>query len=74
MGSAEYWVDVHAKKKKKTNVVVKGPKLKADSRTGLHWPGYCVEGCGCDLCVAKREEPSKTAMLNFKRVSNKPST
>ena len=74
VGSAEYWVDANAKKKKKTNVVVKGPKPKADSRTGLHWPGYCVEGCGCDLCVAKLEEPSKTAMLNLKRVSNKPST
>ena len=74
VGSEEYWVDVHATKKKKTNVVVKGPKPKADSRPGLHWPGYCAEGCGCDVCVAKREEPSKTAMLDVKRVSKKPST
>ena len=73
VGSATYWVDANAKKKKTTNVVVKMPKPKPDSRTGLHWPGYCVEGCGCDVCVAKREEPSKTAMLNLKRVSKKPS-
>ena len=74
VGSATYWVDADAKKKKESNVVVKVPKLKPDSRTGLHWPGYCLEGCGCDVCVAKREEPSKTAMLNIKRVSKKPST
>ena len=73
-GSETYWVDGDAKKKKNTNVVVNVPKLKPDSRTGLHWLGYCVEGCGCDVCVAKREEPSKTAMLNIKRVSKKPST
>jgi hypothetical protein len=71
--SKKYWVDVGAKKKKDTNVLVKSG-AKPDSRTGLHWPGYCVEGCGCDVCVAKREEPSKTAMLNLKRVSKKPST
>ena len=35
VGSETYWVDVHAKKKKNTNVVVKVPKLKPDSRTGL---------------------------------------
>ena len=70
--SNKYWVDVDAKKKKKTNVVVKpGPKPESKD---IHWPGYCVEGCGCDVCVAKREEPSKTAMLNLKRVSKKPST
>ena len=74
VGSETYWVDVNAKKKKNTNVVVKVPKPKPDSRTGLRWPGYCVEGCGCDVCVAKREEPSKTEMLNLKRVSKKPST
>ena len=74
VGSETYWVDANAKKKKNTNVVVKVPKPKPDSRTGLHWPGYCVAGCGCDVCVAKREEPSKTAMHNTKRVSNKPST
>ena len=72
VGSATYWVDANAKKKKTTNVVVKVPKPKPDSRTDLHWPGYCVEGC--DVCVAKREEPSKTTMLNLKRVSKKPST
>jgi hypothetical protein len=74
VGSATYWVDAHGNKKKESNVVVKVAKLKPDSRTGLHWPGYCVAGCGCDVCVAKREEPSKTAMHNTKRVSNKPST
>ena len=71
--SKKYWVDVGAKKKKDTNVLVKSG-AKPDSRIGLHWPGYCVEGCGCDVCVAKRKEPSKTAMLNLKRVSKKPST
>ena len=74
VGSEIYWVDVNAKKKKNTNVVVKVRKPKPDSRIGLHWPGYCVEGCGCDVCVAKREEPNKTAMLNIKRMSKKPST
>ena len=74
VGSANYWVDAHGKKKKKTNILLKGSKPKADSRTGLHWPGYCVEGCGCDVCVAKSDEPSKTAMRDVKRVSNKPST
>ena len=74
VGSANYWVDANGKKKKKTNILLKGSKPKNDSRTGLHWPGYCVEGCGCDVCVAKLEEPSKTAMLDVKRVSKKPST
>ena len=73
MDSRTYWVDANAKKKKSTNVVIKVPKPKPDASTGLHWPGYCVEGCDCHVCVAKREEPSKTAMLNLKRVSKKPS-
>ena len=72
VGSEKYWVDVDAKKKK--NVGVKLAKPKADSRTSLHLVGYCVEGCGCDVGVAKREEPSKTAMHNLKRVPKKPST
>ena len=71
--SNEYWVDVDAKRKKKTNVVVKSG-AKPDSRSGLRWPGYCVEGCGCAVCVVKREEPNKTEMLNLKRVSKRPST
>jgi hypothetical protein len=50
-----------------------GPKPKADSTTGLKWVGYCIEGCVCATCVAKRAEPSKTAMLDSKRVSKKPS-
>ena len=69
-------VDVGANKKKKTNVVVKHvPKPKADSTTGLHWVGYCVEGCGCAICVEKRGEPSKTAMHDCKHahVPKKPS-
>ena len=71
--SNEYLVDIGAKKKKDTIVLLKsGPK--PDSRSGLRRPGYCVEGCGRAVCVAKREEPSKTEMLNLKRVSNTPST
>ena len=79
--SKDYWIDASAKKEKKTSnkIVVKyndkpKDKPKADSTTGLKWKGYCVEGCGCAVCVEKREEPSKTAMLNMKRVSKKPST
>ena len=49
------------------------PKPKADSTTGFTWVGYCIEGCVCAICVAKRAEPSKTEMHNSKRVSNKPS-
>ena len=69
--SNKYWVDVGAKKN--TNVVAK-PGPKPDSRAGLRWPGYCVEGCDYDVCVANREEPIKTGKLNLKRVSKKPST
>ena len=77
----DYWIDANAKKEKKTSnkIVVKyndkpKDKPKADSTTGLKWKGYCVEGCGCAKCVEKREEPSKTEMLDpSKRVSKKPS-
>ena len=51
-----------------------GPKPKADSTTGLTWVGYCIEGCVCATCVAKRAEPSKTEMHNSKRVSKEPSS
>ena len=74
MGADKYWVDAHAKEKKKTNVIVKVPKPKSDSTTGIHWVGYCVGCCGCDVSVAKREEPSETAMHNAKRVPKKPSS
>ena len=74
VGSATYWVDADGNKKKELNVVVKVPKRKPDSRTGLHWPGYCVEGCVCATCVAERLEPSKTQVHHVKRQSNKPST
>ena len=72
VGSDKYCVDVDAKKKEKTNVAVKVPKPKADSTTCLHWMGYCVKGCDCDVCVAKRKEPNKTAMHNSKRVPKEP--
>ena len=51
-----------------------GPKPQADSTTGLTWVGFCIEGCVCATCVAKRAEPSKTEMHNSKRVSKKPSS
>jgi hypothetical protein len=78
--SKDYWVDASANKEKKTTskIVVKHKpkdkdKPKADSTTGLKWKGYCVEGCGCGVCVKKRKEPSKTQPHNVKRVSKKPS-
>ena len=82
--SKDYWIPASGKKEtKKTNTVVvkhkpKGndkdkDKPKADSTTGLQWPGYCVVGCGCSVCVAKRKEPSKTQVHDVKRVSKKPS-
>ena len=71
--SNRYWADVDAQKKK-TNVVVKVPKPKADSRAGLHWVGCCVGRCGCDVCVAKRKDPSETAMQSSKCLPMKSST
>ena len=79
----KYWVDnsdpksIVIKHGSKIALVLKAqpkPKPQADSRTGLGWVGFCVEGCGCDVCVAKRAEPSKTEMHNSKRVSKKPSS
>jgi hypothetical protein len=79
----KYWVDnsdpksIVIKHGSKIALVLKPkpkPKPQADSRTGLGWVGFCVEGCGCDVCVAKRAEPSKTEMHNSKRVSKKPSS
>ena len=73
--SPTYWVDTSANKKEETNtkiLVNHGPKPKSDSTTGFKWVGYCVEGCVCAACVAKRKEPSKTEMHNSKRVSKKP--
>ena len=75
VGAQEYWVATSANEKKK--IVLKlGPKPKpqADSTTGLGWVGFCIEGCLCATCVAKRAEPSKTEMHNSKRVSKKPSS
>ena len=79
--SKDYWIDASGKKEKNTTnkIVVKHKpkpmdKPKADSATGPTWKGYCLEGCGCATCVAKREEPSKTEMLDpSKRVSKRPS-
>ena len=79
--SEDYWIDADGKKEMRTTnkILVKHKpkpkdKPKADSTTGLKWKGYCVEGCGCAKCVEKREEPSKTEMLDpSKRVSKKPS-
>jgi hypothetical protein len=79
--SQAYWIDADGNKEKEPSnkIVVKHKpkpkdKPKADSTTGLKWKGYCVEGCGCAKCVEKREEPSKTEMLDpSKRVSKKPS-
>ena len=75
VGAQGYWVATGANEKKK--IVLKlGPKPKpqADSTTGLKWVGFCIEGCLCATCVAKRAEPSKTEMHNSKRVSKKPSS
>ena len=72
VGAPTYWVDTSANKK----IVLKHgpkPKPKADSTTGFKWVGYCIEGCVCATCVAKRAEPSKTEMLDSKRVPKKPS-
>ena len=71
--SEEYWVDVNAKTRKNVVVAKPGPKPKTESK-GLHWVGYCVEGCGCAVCVKKREEPSKTEMHDSKRVPKKTRT
>ena len=79
--SEDYWIDADGKKEMRTTnkILVKHKpkpkdKPKADSTTGLKWKGYCLEGCGCAACVAKREDPSKTEMLDpSKRVSKKPS-
>jgi hypothetical protein len=78
--SKDYWIDASGKKEKKTTnkIVAKHKpkpkdKPKADSTTGLQWPGYCVEGCGCAVCVAKRKEPSKTQPHDVKRVPKRPS-
>ena len=58
----KYWVDTSDPKSivikhgSKIALVLKpkpNPKPQADSRTGLGWVGFCVEGCGCDVCVEK---------------------
>ena len=78
--SKDYWIDASGNKEKNTTnkIVVKHKlkpmdKPKADSATGPTWKGYCQEGCGCAVYVAKRKEPSKTEMLDpSKRVSKRP--
>jgi hypothetical protein len=78
--SQAYWIDADGNKEKEPSnkIVVKHKpkpkdKPKADSTTGLKWKGYCMEGCSCAVCVKKREEPSKTEMLDpSKRVPKKP--
>ena len=74
-----YWVDTSETK----NIVIKhGPKValvfkpkpKPKPQADSTWVGYCIEGCVCATCVAKRAEPSKTEMHNSKRVSKKPSS
>ena len=79
----KYWVDTSETKSivikhgSKVALVLKPkpkPKPQADSTTGLKWVGFCIEGCLCATCVAKRAEPSKTEMHNSKRVSKKPSS
>ena len=72
--SEEYWVDVNAKTEGNIIVVKPGPKPTAKSKD-IHWPGYCLEGCCCDVYAKKREEPreTSTAIQHPNRMPKKPS-
>ena len=65
VNSSKYWMKADGKKTQWQDPLTR-EELKI-------WPGYCLDGCLCHVCVEKCAEPSKVEMQNpLKRAFKKP--